>query len=160
MKLFGRREPEPSHDYDLDEVVQTAQTGRKLAIYDRGTGLYAYWYLQLRGDEEISRARRYQKPLSLLSIWAPTQDLVSALAEHLRDRRRDTDLAGYLNGGHFVLILCETSDEGAEIVRTRLRDGISEDLDVSFVTFPDDGETFDDLLERAKARGSAERPAA
>lgn len=160
MKLFGRKEPESPHDYDLDEVMQTAQMGRKLAIYDRGTGLYAYWYLQLRGDEEISRARRYQKPLSLLSIWAPTQDLVSVLAEHLREHRRDTDLAGYLNGGHFVMILCETADEGADIVGRRLRDTLGAELEVALVTFPDDGETFDDLLERAKARGAAKRPAA
>jgi hypothetical protein len=59
-----------------------------------------------------------------------------------------------------VLILCETADEGADIVRRRLRHDVGAELDVSMVTFPDDGETFDDLLERAKARGGADRPAA
>lgn len=52
----------------VDKAVQQAAEGRKLAIYERTTGLLAYWYLVMRGEEECARAARYKRPLSLLLI--------------------------------------------------------------------------------------------
>lgn len=150
MKLFQRTPPE-RHDYDLEEVLETAAMGRRLVIYDRATGLIAFWYLQLRAGEEIARARRYGKSLSLVSAWASTKDAIDALAAYFRDGLRDTDLAGYLNNGHFVLLLPETGTCGAAIVEERVRRAFGDTMQIAAVAYPDDGETFEDLLERAKA---------
>ena len=158
MKLF-KREPvdDNTHNYELEEVLQTAAQGRRLAIYDRATNLYAYWYLQLRGDEEVARARRYSKPLSLVSVWATEPDTITAVAAHLNERLRDTDLAGYLNNGHFVIILAETAMDGAAIVLERAAAQFGDAVEAAAVTYPADGETFDELLERAKSRASEQK---
>src|SRR5437773_4010159 len=104
MKLF-RQHPESGerHDYDLDEVKEAAAQARKLAIYDRATGLFAYWYLQLRAGEEISRAQRHDKKIVCSSMWAPSQTLIDDMCVRLRAGLRDHDLAAYLYNGHFVL---------------------------------------------------------
>ena len=150
-----KREPEGAHDYDLDEVLQIAAQGRRLAIYDRATKLYAYWYLQLRGDEEVARARRYGKPLSLISLWAASPELIEELAAYLHEHLRDTDLAGYLNNGHFVVLLCETPHEGARIVLDRTLEAFGGRVESACVTYPNDADSFDALLETAKARAAA-----
>jgi hypothetical protein len=145
------RKQRRSAPYALAEVVQMAEEGRRLAIYDRTTQLYAYWYLDLRGAEEVVRARRYNKPLSVLSLWATSPAAIQKLTAHLDAQLRDTDIAGYLNNGHVVVILCETSLKGASVV---LRRTLIENPGVAgaTVTFPEDGSTFDDLVEAAKAR--------
>ena len=145
MKLF-QRGPQERHDYDLQDVLDVAAAGRRLVIYDRATGLIAFWYLQLRAGEEIARARRYGKPLSLVSAWASTKESIDALAAYFRDGLRDTDLAGYLNNGHFVLLLPETGAAGAAIVEERVRDVFGASIQIAAVAYPDDGESFEDLL--------------
>jgi len=149
-----RGKPEDPREYDLEEVLQSAAAGRRLVIYDRATNLHAYWYLQLRGDEEIARARRYGKPLSIVSLWAPTPDTIARLAAHLQEHLRDTDLAGYLNNGHFVVILTETAADGANIVLWRALEAFGTEIDAAVVGYPADGDCFDALLEAAKARAS------
>ena len=159
MKLF-QRAPQERHDYELEEVLEVAAAGRRLVIYDGATGLIAFWYLQLRAGEEIARARRYGKPLSLVSAWASTKDGIDALAAYFRDGLRDTDLAGYLNNGHFVLLLPETGTVGAAIVEDRIRSAFGDTIQIAAVAYPDDGESFEDLLERAKALAGATTRAA
>jgi GGDEF domain-containing protein len=156
MKLFGGG-PLERHEYELGDVVEEAALGRKLAIYDRKTQLYAYWYLQLRGEEEIARARRYGRALSLISAWAPTPEATAALAAHLRAGLRRTDLPGYLHNSHFVVLLTETGAEGGAIVLERIITTVGPGLRGAAVAYPDDGQSFDELLECAKARADYTR---
>lgn len=147
--------PGGAASYELEEVKEIAAQGRKLAIYDRGTGLYAYWYLQLRADEEILRAARYQKPLSCVSVWATTPDAIARVRDGLKgELLRGNDLAGYLNNGHFVILLPETPEQGADIVLDRLRTALGDQISGARVSFPADGKSFDELLECAKAKDS------
>ena len=159
--ILGRGEQTPRHgdntpstaSYELAAVQQMAAEGRKLAIYDRATGLYAYWYLQLRADEEISRSARYEKPLSCVDIWAETPDAIEGVRAALKgELLRDNDLAGYLNNGHFVILLPETAAAGADIVLDRMRTRFGSEISGARVSFPADGKSFDALLERAKAQ--------
>lgn len=156
MKLFKKSgEPDPdTHEYDLAEVQEIAAAGRKLAIYDRATGLYAYWYLQLRATEEVSRSQRHGRAVYCASIWAPAPEAIEAMRERLKIGLRDHDLAAYLNNGHFVALLTETDTEGARIVLDRLLDGV-EGVTGGIAWFPDDGKTFEELLECAKTRCAA-----
>ncbi len=156
MKLFKRPAPDPDerHEYDLAEVKQVADQARRLAIYDRKTQLFAYWYLQLRATEEISRAQRHDKMVACLSIWAPTEPLTAAMCARLREGLRDHDLAAYLDNGHFVVLLTDTDTSGAELVLKRLLAEF-EEVSAACSWFPPDGITFDALLECAKARAAA-----
>lgn len=160
-----RKEGEGESNAELNPTLRKlAEEGRKLAIYDRVTGLYAYWYLQMRAEEEMSRAGRYQKPLSVASFWCATKDAIERTTQTLASALRATDLAAYLGNGHFVLLLLETNAEGAAIVVERVCDRVGEGISGVAVQYPDDGETLNDLLEtanvidrvlsQAKARGS------
>jgi GGDEF domain-containing protein len=146
--------------YDLAEIQALAQQGRRLAIYDRATGLYAYWYLELRADEELSRAARFNKSLALMSIWAGTPDEIAEAGAHLKEGLRDYDLAGYLNNGHFVALLTETDPDGARIVVQRVRQILGPTLLTGVAMFPGDGLTFEALLETAKRRAETNERAA
>ena len=166
--ILGRGEQTRPHgdttrstaSYELAAVQQMAAEGRKLAIYDRATGLYAYWYLQLRADEEISRSARYEKPLSCVSIWAETPDAIERVRAALKGGLlRDNDLAGYLNNGHFVILLPETAVAGADIVLDRMRTRFGSEISGVRVSFPADGASFDALLECAKSRDVSAAPA-
>jgi len=148
------------HDYDLAEVQAIAAQGRRLVIYDRATGLYAYWYLELRAEEELARSRRFNKPAVLLSLWASTPDAIDATARHLKSGLRTYDLAGYLNNGHFLVILNETNREGASIVLERVREAVGPDVDAGLACFPEDGDSFDALLTHAKTSAGLDAAAA
>lgn len=152
MKLFKRqaRVGAERHDYDLAEVKEVAEQARRLAIYDRATQLYAYWYLQLRAGEEISRAQRHGKRVTVCSIWAPAEPLINAVCARLRTGLRDHDLAAYLNNGHFVVLLTDTDTTGTRIVLKRLLDDL-DGVTAGFASSHADGKTFDELLEHAKA---------
>jgi GGDEF domain-containing protein len=139
-----RRAGEPNQ-----ALQKLADEGRKLAIYDRATGLYAYWYLQMRAEEEMSRAGRYQKPLSVASFWCATRDAIERATATLAGTLRSTDLAAYLGNGHFVVLLPETSAEGATIVVERVRERVGEGVTGVAVQYPEDGETLNDLIETA-----------
>ncbi len=155
MKLLRRSSAEPpKHDYDLDEVKEIANQGRRLAIFDRATGLYAYWYLQLRADEEVSRSKRHGKAVICVSFWAPTQPMIDELCKRLQTGLRDHDLAAYLANGHFVALLTETHAEGAELVVRRTLAGLDADVTAGMARYPNDGATFDELLEFAKTQAS------
>lgn len=154
MSLLKKPDDGGIHDYDLREVQEIAAQGRRLAIYDRATGLYAYWYLQLRAAEEISRSHRHHRGVFVLSIWAPTPETIDVMRDRLKTGLRDHDLAAYLNNGHFASLLTETDVRGAGIVLARLLAGLEADVTGGMASYPADGQTFDELLEIAKSRGA------
>jgi GGDEF domain-containing protein len=148
------------HDYDLSEVQKIAAQGRRLAIYDRATGLYAYWYLELRASEELSRSMRHRRRAFIVSIWTSSPEAQEQMVERLKVGLREHDLAAYLNNGHFVMLLTETDQRGAIRVLGRLLEGMETEVSCGIASHPSDGETFDELLEAAKARGASSEEAA
>jgi GGDEF domain-containing protein len=122
---------------------------------------------------ELRRARRYQRPLSLLSIAigdgtprAAHDRLLEELQREnlerytlgqlgrlLAERTKDSDLIMRLNE-HFVALLPETRREAAEEIARRLAteavDKLGLTLHVGLSSFPDEEVTFEKLLERAE----------
>jgi len=139
-------------DHDISEVIELAAQGRRMAIYDRATGLYAYWYVQLRAEEEVARAKRGGRPFACLSLWASGPVRIEALAVHLRTKLRLYDMPAYLNNGHFVVLLLETDEAGTHIVLDRIAASVERDLAAGCASHPDDGGTFEVLLAAAKTR--------
>jgi hypothetical protein len=123
---------------------------------------------------ELRRARRYQRPLSLLSIAigdgtprASHDRLLEELQREnlerytlgqlgrlLAERTKDSDLITRLNE-HFVALLPETRREAAEEIARRLATEAAEKLGltlhVGLSSFPDEEVTFEKLLERAES---------
>jgi GGDEF domain-containing protein len=131
---------------------------------------------------ELRRARRYQRPLSLLSIAigdgtprAANDRLLEELqresleryalgqlARLLAERTKDSDLITRRNE-HFVALLPETRREAAEEIARRLATEAAEKLGltlhVGLSSFPDEEVTFEKLLERAEGDRRRVEPA-
>ena len=132
------------------------EMGERLAIYDRETGLFAYWYFTLRLEEEVARCARYGQTFSLLLLeartgrWSPEDE--SALFRHMSESVRNCDLVAHLGNLRFIVLLANTDATGAMVVKEHLaaneRLG---DLTVGLACFPADGESCEALLTAAGA---------
>ncbi len=132
-----------------DELVQTAAEGRRLAIYDDASGMYAYWYLEQRAQEEVSRARRYKKSFAVVRFWSREGRTIMDIADYLYRDLRENDLAGYLRGGQFVILLPETTIDGANVVLNRALSHFPGTVEGGVAIYPEDGASFDELLDAA-----------
>ena len=156
---------EPESDDIVVRVAREVSSGRKLAIYDQDTGLYAKWYLLLRGEEECSRAKRYGRPLALVFIAiadSPQTERFQADADvsrWLQARLRTTDIVGYLGQGRYAFIATETDSDGATRLVERLRSGV-DNISIAVSRFPEDGGTFEELWADADEKLTVPRLAA
>ena len=130
---------------------------------------------QQRIKIELTRSRRYHRPLSLVVIEALGNDAKIAtemlkgiqhdlmnrftsarVGQIIDDRIRQTDLVLRDHRGRFVILCPETDLASAELLAKRIIQAITErtDLQVFFGTaaFPDEALTFDDLLHTARER--------
>jgi GGDEF domain-containing protein len=148
-----RRGHSSTHDTVVQKMVEQTEAGRKSVIYDRDTGLFAHWYVRLRGEEECGRAARYKRPLTLLAIEpAPEVDdweVYGNVALWLRQHMRTVDIAGYLGNSRFVVIMSETAVDAAENAAARLRSEFG-NVRIAISSFPEDGATFELLYAAAR----------
>lgn len=112
---------------------------RRLAITDELTGLFNYRHLQQRLEEEVNRATRYGKQVSLLMLDADdfkgfndTQGHIAGdaalaeLGEVMRKAVREVDVVARYGGEEFSIVLPETDPAGAYVVAEKVRESISE----------------------------------
>ncbi|GMR04040.1 MAG: hypothetical protein BMS9Abin22_572 [Gammaproteobacteria bacterium] len=145
------------------------------AATDALTGLPNRRILDQRLTEELRRAQRYNKSLSLMLLdidhFKKVNDnyghlagdaVLKTLAKLLSKQIRDVDFAARYGGEEFMFILPETDSPGAKLVAQRirravadtpfpLRDGrkISVTVSIGIVCFPHCGESAQELTERA-----------
>jgi hypothetical protein len=155
MIVAERRGDSVTHDAVVEKMVEQTEASRKGVIYDRDTGLFAHWYIALRGEEECNRAARYERPLTLLAVEpGPEADdwaVYGKIALWLRQHLRTVDIAAYLGNARFVVIMPETSVAAAENVVARFRSDFS-DAQTALSSFPADGGTFEQLHAVARER--------
>ncbi len=150
---------ERSDSNPFDQALRHVNEGRKLVIYERETGLFAFWYITLRCEEECYRAQRYQRPLSVAVLepehaaeaWSVAEQITRALEKRLRK----ADLPGYLGNARFVLVMPETDQDGALDVLQRIEEDVAE-MQWGLAAFPQDGHSFDQLYEIAARRLDSE----
>jgi diguanylate cyclase (GGDEF)-like protein len=119
-------------------LVARSQKLLQLATTDPLTGMHNRGYVDDRFAIELSRARRYGKPLSIAVIDADhfkllndahghaSGDLVlKKIGETLRASFRQSDTAGRYGGEEFVVILPETDIETAQRKLESLRESIA-----------------------------------
>ena len=115
-------------------------------FFDETIRLYNTRYLNIRLDEEMKRAKRYNQFLSLVLLNVDTfaeesvmensvtdvteipdkrkNVLMKKLGEFIKANLRDTDILSLYNHDVLALILPETSVEGAVCLSERLKDQI------------------------------------
>jgi diguanylate cyclase len=141
----------------------------KLAALDPLTGLYNRRSGEQRLAEEISRAQRYDRLLTILLLdlnglkdvndrfgHAAGDDLLRRFAEHLSRAIRGSDLAVRLGGDEFLVLLPECKLEDVRLILNRLNDRTMEFGGQSItITFSagwtnfKPGESSEDVLKRA-----------
>lgn len=139
----------------LNEATPRAEAGRRRALYERETGLFAHWYVSLRGEEECKRAARYHHPLVLLLVEpAPSSHgptVQGQLTQWLGKHMRSVDITGYLGDGCYVVLMPDTDLASAKHPAGRLRRDIA-GAKTSLSAFGADGTTFDQLYAIASQR--------
>jgi diguanylate cyclase (GGDEF)-like protein len=127
-------------------------------------------------ERELARARRYNRPFVLayadvrgLKAVNDTEghlagdELLKGASSLLRDSARADDVVGRLGGDELGLLLVEQSPEGAEAVTSRIQSMLPArhaelgiltpwDLTIGIAAFPEDGQTFNELLAVADQR--------
>jgi len=137
---------------------------KRLVITDDLTGLYnqRYFYTQL--TKEVERAKRHNRPLSLLLIdvdlFKEFNDtyghwegdfVLKKIGELLMKNVRDIDIAFRYGGEEFTVILPETNHEDAMIVAERIRKAVAQTL---FYPFTLDGQP--DIVSKTVSIGTTE----
>lgn len=149
----------------LNLVEQTieSQTERlgTLAIIDPASGALSRQGLLRRLRDEVERARRFERSLSILAISYPAEFGESAeFANTVRRYARAVDLVAKTSPDTHVMLLPETSSAGAEELAKRLQadwDNTKDhQLSVGLVTMPADGVVAEQLLKRAERAAQSE----
>lgn len=156
LKKQGTR----SDDKDEQRLRGLVEQGRQLAIYDRETGFYAYWYFSLRLQEEIARSDRHKEPFLLLLVETAHARISPAMEEQLfscmRTGFRTTDLVAHLGNLRFVALLPDAGADQAEIVRERISSALgADDIHLGIACYPTDGTDWSSLLHAAESLPSA-----
>jgi diguanylate cyclase (GGDEF)-like protein len=120
----------------IQKALEHART-RRLASTDSLTEVYNHRTFQERLTQEVARANRYSRPLSVLMIDVdhfkvyndthghPQGDLVlQDLARLLREMSRTSDTVARYGGEEFAIILPETDNVNAQKIGQRLREQV------------------------------------
>ncbi len=160
----------------IKHLTDSFQGDQENIFIDENIRLYNQRYLNIRLDEEMKRAKRYNQFLSLvlLSVDFLLEDkssisderellIIKKLGEFVKAILRDTDILSLYNGKVLALILPETSIEGAVCLSERLKDqvlfafsdGKIEDskkgnsVSIGITAYPTDARVIDELIENA-----------
>jgi len=124
---------------------------------------------------ELTRSRRYHRPLSVVVIQSESEDekttremlksvqhdlltrFTSArMGQIIDDRVRQTDLVLRDHKGRFIVLCPETDFLSASLLAQRISQAIKERTGLGVLwgaaAFPDEALTFDDLLQKARER--------
>jgi len=146
---------------------------------DENTRLYNSRYLNIRLDEEMKRAKRYNQFLSLVlvSVTSPSEEqlgqsseergsmFMKKLGEFIKANLRDTDILSLYNDDVLALILPETNIEGAVCLSERLKDQVlfafsgidlestnakkNISISIGITSYPTDARVIDELIKNA-----------
>lgn len=189
LALGERMSGEPYHPEDLEMLaILTNMAGvaignvkeykkvEKLSYTDGMTDLHNYRYFSNRLEEEIIRAKRYDRPLSLIildvdyfknyndNLGHQQGDLaLKELSEILRKSVRKIDVVSRYGGEEFCVIMPEVQSSGCKKFMERLRKKVEGhhfpgeevqpqgkiSISLGGATFPQDATTMDEIISKA-----------
>jgi hypothetical protein len=129
-----------------------------MSEHSSSAGLFPAGMIHRLGHAELARAARHRRDLALILVdlpngytSAPWRPAVAAL---LDGAMRESDLIGWLDHRRLVVLLPETSAEGAAVVLRRLGIPIDEHdvVRAGWAVCPGDASTWAGMLDVASAR--------
>ncbi len=154
--------------------IHLYQRVEAMAVTDSLTGLYVRNHFLDRAREELARSKRHGLPCTLLMVdldrFKEKNDtyghlvgdvVLREVARLLQRNLRDVDLMARFGGEEFIMLLIETTAEQALPILQRLRQLVEvhpiraydellhQTISVGLTVFPEDGQTFDTLIEQA-----------
>jgi len=150
---------------------------KRLADTDALTGVWSRRHIHGRYEAELSRARRFGHPVSVLVMdidslklfndtygHAAGDEVICTVAQAVLSACREIDIVGRYGGDEFAVILPETDSEGAATAAERILsvlekqpfqapDGTQVPVTTSIgaASYPTDGDQIDQLLSLADA---------
>ncbi len=128
----------PVLDIRIKKAIEHEQT-RRLAYTDGLTSLANYRWFHTRLQQEIERADRYRRPLSLIMLdidyfkayndthgHPQGNTILAQVAKLLKQTSRSSDMVARYGGEEFALILPETDQSSAAALGNRLREEIEQ----------------------------------
>jgi diguanylate cyclase (GGDEF)-like protein len=150
---------------------RTREAAIRLSTVDSLTDLYNRGYFFNSVDHEIQRGQRFRRGFCLLMMdldglksindrYGHYQGdvVLRGVAQLIRAGLRAIDVAARYGGDEFVALLPETDPSGAYVVAEKIRQMVSElliqsgghqittSLSIGVVSYPDDGQTADELM--------------
>ena len=144
-----------------------------MAVTDSLTGLYLRRYFMVKLQEEIHRAERYDKIISVimadLDRFKDINDThghdvgdraLEAISQFLQKNIRDVDTIARYGGEEFVMLIPDADKESAFSLAERLREELARvnldnlppiTISLGIATYPVDGTDIDDLIKKADA---------
>ena len=146
------------------------------ALTDALTGILNRRGFTEAAERELARASRYHRPFVLayvdvrgLKTVNDTEghlmgdELIKTVAGLMKESARADDVVGRIGGDEFALLLAEQTAESAAPVIRRIQARVAEaraemeisapwELTIGMASFPDDGETLEELLNTADRR--------
>lgn len=122
-----------------DQLLSANEKLQALAITDDITGLYNMRTMYERIENELRRAKRYDRQVACIMMDIDhfkevndTHDhlfgsfVIKELGKLIKRNMRDVDFAARYGGDEFLIVLPETAEEGARVFTERLRAVIEE----------------------------------
>ena len=158
---------------DSEDLRKNVMQEREMALMDPLTGIKNRLAYDERIEQDYSRWKRYQSPLSLIVIdidfFKKINDnyghiagdkVLHTVAQHLQDNIRETDFLARYGGEEFVIIMPDTTSAQGLTVAEKLRQEVSdcgfhyrgESVSVTIscgVAEFSEGETIDEAFEKA-----------
>lgn len=158
------------------EKMQILEKTKRMAITDELTSLFNHRHFVNIFKDEMRRARRYERPLSVMMIdvdhfktyndnhgHLKGNDVLKKVSLIMSREMRDIDALARYGGEEFAVILPETGKDEALKCAERIRKGVKEvsfqgedrqplgtmTVSIGVATFPEDARTENSLLERA-----------
>ncbi len=140
---------------------------KELSSQDHLTGIPNRRSLFSFAEKEMEQARRYNTPLSIIMVDVDGfkqlndryghlvgDEVLKEVARYLRRGIRGADMVGRYGGDEFLVVLPMTDKASAQTVARRLQKGYqshqgASGFSVGLATYPEDGQTFEALIQVA-----------
>jgi len=160
----------------LVENISRFEKAEELSYTDGLTGMYNFRYFQKRINEELQRAKRYERDLALLILdiddlkvvndqfgHLAGDSLIKAFGKVLKESVRTDDIICRYGGDEFCLIMPETDRDNARQFMERFRNRIASSnsfiewaskvleytVSIGGAVFPSDAKSTEELIHAA-----------